>query len=512
MKNDVNVKIQAKILFWIDVSLIQFGIAKKLQKKIDADFYVIYDLNHHLKKSFIQQKMINFKKEWYFWDDVKGIKEPDVEYLKQIEKKYKINLWEIAYAERNFYKYNAFYRFSRKEILSILEQECRLFEKVIDEVNPNYLIIKTTDFHRNYLLTEMCRIRNVKILMLTTSRLANKASIVAQSDKIDYELDKKTEDKIKNDSFEELREYFKKRSKSQQKNKIHSAGMNYPQYKKILPGVKWLTGTVDKKFGESYDHYGVTRRKAISHYFSYSIKGKMRKKFIDKELCKKIELNKKFIFFPLQVQPERNVDIDAPFYANQIEVVTNIAKALPADCKLFVKEHPLMRYRHWREITEYEEMISLPNVEVIHPEVSAKEILENCLAVITIAGSGGLEAALHKKPAIVFADTIYASLPSVYRLKNLEELPNLIREALDTEVKLTDINKFINILERNSFDFDITGHYTKILEKFHSGGFMISNQISMKELEEFIEEDKKVYELLADEHLKKIEQYANFKN
>ena len=209
---------------------------------------------------------------------------------------------------------------------------------------------------------------------------------------------------------------------------------------------------------------------------------------------------------------QNNVDIDAPFYANQIEVVTNIAKALPADCKLFVKEHPLMRYRHWREITEYEEMISLPNVEVIHPEVSAKEILENCLAVITIAGSGGLEAALHKKPAIVFADTIYASLPSVYRLKNLEELPNLIREALDTEVKLTDINKFINILERNSFDFDITGHYTKILEKFHSGGFMISNQISMKELEEFIEEDKKVYELLADEHLKKIEQYANFKN
>ena len=58
MNNDANVKMQTKILFWIDVSLIQFGIAKTLQKKIDADFYVIYDLNHHLKKSFVQQKMI----------------------------------------------------------------------------------------------------------------------------------------------------------------------------------------------------------------------------------------------------------------------------------------------------------------------------------------------------------------------------------------------------------------------------------------------------------------------
>jgi hypothetical protein len=31
MKNDVNVKIQTKILFWVDVSLMQFGIAKTLQ-------------------------------------------------------------------------------------------------------------------------------------------------------------------------------------------------------------------------------------------------------------------------------------------------------------------------------------------------------------------------------------------------------------------------------------------------------------------------------------------------
>ena len=116
-----------KILFWVDVSLIQFGIAKTLQEKIDSDFYIIYDLNHHLKKSFMQQNLVNFKKEWYFWDNIGKTKEPNIEYLKQIEKKYKINLWEIAYTERNFYKYNPFYKFNRKEILSIFEQECMFF-------------------------------------------------------------------------------------------------------------------------------------------------------------------------------------------------------------------------------------------------------------------------------------------------------------------------------------------------------------------------------------------------
>ena len=63
-----------KILFWVDVSLLQFGIAKTLKEKTDANLYVIYDLNHHLKKSFMNQNIVNFEKEWYFWDLVGKIK------------------------------------------------------------------------------------------------------------------------------------------------------------------------------------------------------------------------------------------------------------------------------------------------------------------------------------------------------------------------------------------------------------------------------------------------------
>ena len=147
----------------------------------------------------------------------------------------------------------------------------------------------------------MCRSKKIKILMLSSARLANTVSISSQSDRIDHELDKKIENKIEINSFDGMREYFKKRSKSNQKLTF-SGGMNYPHYKKILPAINWVTKIVDKKFGESYDHYGVTRLKAISHYFSYSIKGRIRKKFIDKNFNKKINFNKKFLFFPLHVQ------------------------------------------------------------------------------------------------------------------------------------------------------------------------------------------------------------------
>ena len=494
-----------KILFWIDVSLVQFGIAKTLQEKIDSDFYVVYDLNHHLKKSFKKQNIINFKNEWYFWDHVGKTKDPDLEYLKKIEEKYEINLWEIAYSERIFYKWNYFYKFKREEILSIFEQECRFFEDVLNEVNPDFLIIKTTDLHRNYLLTEMCRARGIKILMLFGSRFGSRALISSQADTFDLHLDEKKTNSINIQSTEDLDRYLKVHH-SFKRNTV-SGGMNTPISKKIMPSLTWLTKTVDKEWKEGYDHYGVTRLGAISHYFLFSLKGRLRKMFIDRNFKKSINKGEKFLFFPLALQPERGVEIVSPFYVNQAEVIINIAKALPIGYKLYVKEHPTMRFRHWRDISYYKKILDLPNVELFHPSFNSKILLENCELVITISGSTGLEAALYKKSAIVFSDVNYSIIPSVHRLTGLEELPDAIRESLKKEVKLSDVNEFINLLDRNSFPFDLFGFNSKISERFLNGGFLGSNEISIKSLDSFIEEERESFEMLAAEHIKKINQY-----
>ena len=46
-----------------------------------------------------------------------------------LEDKYKIRIWKRAYAAGNLIGYNKFYEFKYNEILSILEQECKIFEK-----------------------------------------------------------------------------------------------------------------------------------------------------------------------------------------------------------------------------------------------------------------------------------------------------------------------------------------------------------------------------------------------
>ena len=88
-----------KILFWISGALTSFCIAYYLQKKINADFFAIIDSYDKPRSFFKNQGLVNFKQTWFYHDQFQNMKKPDVEYLSNFEKKYEINLWELAINE-----------------------------------------------------------------------------------------------------------------------------------------------------------------------------------------------------------------------------------------------------------------------------------------------------------------------------------------------------------------------------------------------------------------------------
>ena len=99
-----------KIIFWINDDLSSLGLPKILQEKYNFDIYAILDITDKPKKFFQKQQLIKFKKIWYFHDHIsKTTKPPDIEFLKLIEEKYKVNLWLLASNERFFNKFNYFY-------------------------------------------------------------------------------------------------------------------------------------------------------------------------------------------------------------------------------------------------------------------------------------------------------------------------------------------------------------------------------------------------------------------
>ena len=204
--SDMQIK---KIIFWHQ-GFDTLSLANSLQKKINGEFYVIFDVTDRQKPFFQKQKIVDFKKIWFFHDGIsKPRKKVDMEYLNSFEEKYKINLWLLAINERLFYEYNEFHKFSREEILSILEDECKLFEKIL-EIKPEFLITSSTGFHHHELFYQMCKALGVKTLILNESEFASRWFISKQHKVFDESADKTIEElESSNRGFDELKKYWK---------------------------------------------------------------------------------------------------------------------------------------------------------------------------------------------------------------------------------------------------------------------------------------------------------------
>ena len=196
-----------RIIIWESGDLFTFLLANSLQDKYDAEIYAIIDTTDRTKKFFENQKFVKFEKVWFYYDHIFPHKNKiDIDYLKSFEKKYNVDLWILAQNERLFnQQYNDHHKFSTKEILAILEDECKLFEKILDETNPNFLITTETYLHHHHLFYLICRSRGVKVMMLNQSKFGYKCIISQEIHKLDFVDDLTNESHNRN--YEELQKY-----------------------------------------------------------------------------------------------------------------------------------------------------------------------------------------------------------------------------------------------------------------------------------------------------------------
>jgi len=490
----------SKIIFWLNDDLSGLGLPKILQEKHGFDIFGIFDVTDKPKKFLTKQKLINFSKIWFFHDHIsKTNKKPDREYLKSIEEKYEVDLDLLASNERFFNKYNQFYKFSSDEISLILEQECKLFEKILDEVKPDFLIIGITTTHYNHLFYKMCQARGVKILMLRLSYLRGLCIIASRT----YLIDNAQYDEKHNfSSLSEFQNYMKK----------YDAGKESSTYKDTFQSskIKYLQSALKYLFSNNsnlkthFTYYGRTKLKVIRIILINEIKKRYRKYFINKNLIHNIENQRPFVYFPLQTDPERSILIAAPRFSNQIEVITNIAKSLPDGYDLYVKEHPLMILREWRSISDYKQIMNLPNVKLFHPSVKSENIIKKSSLVISINSTSGLEAGFYDKPSITFSDQDFSYLSFVHQVKSFQELPDAIKKSLKKKVNISDLNNYVNLIESNSFETDLFGIFAYFDNLFHYGGFFVDVDIPIQKMKYYLDATNEIWEKVAVQFVKKI--------
>jgi capsule polysaccharide export protein KpsC/LpsZ len=129
------------------------------------------------------------------------------------------------------------------------------------------------------------------------------------------------------------------------------------------------------------------------------------------------DFNEKYVLFPLHFQPEATTLVCAEKYEKQLFFIDQIAKSLPADTKLYVKEHYAVLGHREREF--YQKLQFYPNVVIIDPLVESKDLIMRADTIITLTGTAGWEALLLGKRVLVCGNCFYQHAPGAIKVDDI---------------------------------------------------------------------------------------------
>ena len=476
-----------RVFFWLDAAPTAFCIAYYLKKIHDADFFALVDVTNRQKSFFKNQKLVEFKKIWFYHDAMNQEIKSELDYLKSFEEKYDIDLWKLAKNDRIFIDYyNTFHKFSNHEISEIMEKECKLFEEILDEIKPDFFLTTETAMRPHHLFYLLCKKKGIKVLMFNAANWGNHYYISENYHKLDNFNELFANRKALPITFNDIQNRLESKILSKKVSKFYQSYKN-SKIKLMQAAFQLLILSDNSNEKTHYTYYGRKKLKVLLGEINNSIKRWYRKRYIDQNFLRKIIDDKPFIFLPLQQEPERSLLLSAPDYKNQVETVEYVSKCLPENFLLFVKEHPTQGSgRDWRKISQYKALQNNPKVRLIHPSVPAAEIIKKSELVISVSGTIALESAFLNTPSITIADNDYTLIPSISRLNSKNELQGLIENSLEKKVEPSSIGKYLDILEENSFIFDYLEFQVSYFNHFYFSGNLVDVEISESHMKEFL--------------------------
>lgn len=128
-----------------------------------------------------------------------------------------------------------------------------------------------------------------------------------------------------------------------------------------------------------------------------------------------------YIVFFLHYQPEATTSPNGGIFANQFLCIETLLKNTPDNVMIYVKEHPNQFMSHLQGHTKrikefYDDLVRNPRVRFVPMELDSFTLMKNALAVSTVTGTVGWEAAVKKKPVIIFGLVWYERMKGVLRI------------------------------------------------------------------------------------------------
>jgi len=202
----------------------------------------------------------------------------------------------------------------------------------------------------------------------------------------------------------------------------------------------------------------------------------------------------KYLYFPLNFQPEASTSIKGRHFYRLREAVTFVASELPPDYTLVVKEHPHQLRRHYpRAQGFFSQIAAIPRVTLVHHATDNEHLILNASGVCAIAHSSiSAHALFNGKPVISLGYAFFKEAPNFYSIDSTRALRAAIQAVTLPRADgaaIIDLSRFFERLEDATFEgvlgyrpLDVSEtEYQRLVEVTSTNlGNVISKWLNMK--------------------------------
>jgi hypothetical protein len=179
---------------------------------------------------------------------------------------------------------------------------------------------------------------------------------------------------------------------------------------------------------------------------------RIRKKW---EAVSKVQLiAKKFgLLFPLQMQPEGNIDVFGVKYRNQTKVISKLISVIPKDIILYVKPNPKSRYEITDDIIKLAKENS--NLILLPHSLEMSDIIKNIDLVITNTGTIAIECILNNTPISILSKYFFNTASNCIYINDINDINDIINLVKINEfptLTKKEILNYFNSLRRTSYE------------------------------------------------------------
>jgi len=203
--------------------------------------------------------------------------------------------------------------------------------------------------------------------------------------------------------------------------------------------------------------------------------------FKNEKRFNKIIDDKKFILYPLQIEPEASNDVWSYPYNNQYEIILELAKRLKKiNYILAIKINPKSKFE--LKILSLIKISKISNIILIPKKFSTFYLMKKCFGIFSVTGTVIIESVMHKKPIYTLSNHFLSSFVGVTKVKHYEHLAYKIKNYKNLKSdKDKTLNQVLLLKRIYKYSFPFNGSIYSTSNKFRKTHKLLANYIAMIE-------------------------------